>query len=112
MARRISKNRKAVLAKYSPEKAYTLEEAAKVVKEITFVKFDSSVDLDVRLGVDPKKSDQMVRGVVAMTPRDLSRPGDPDDDPRDTAVRSTAAHRRAAPRHGDLSGPAPSSRIP
>ena len=66
MARRISKNRKAVLAKYSPEKTYTLEEAAKVVKEITFTKFDSSVDLDVRLGVDPKKSDQMVRGVVSL----------------------------------------------
>lgn len=66
MARRISKNRKAVLAKYSPEKVYTLEEAAKVVKEITFTKFDSSVDLDIRLGVDPKKSDQMVRGVVSL----------------------------------------------
>lgn len=63
---RISKNRKAVLAKYSPEKIYSLEEAAKVVKEITFTKFDSSVDLDIRLGVDPKKSDQMVRGVVSL----------------------------------------------
>lgn len=63
---RISKNRKAVLAKYSPEKVYSLEEAAKVVKEITFTKFDSSVDLDIRLGVDPKKSDQMVRGVVSL----------------------------------------------
>jgi large subunit ribosomal protein L1 len=66
MARRISKNRKAVLAKYSPEKVYTLEEAAKVVKDITFTKFDASVDLDIRLGVDPKKSDQMVRGVVSL----------------------------------------------
>jgi len=63
---RISKNRKAVLAKYSPEKEYSLEEAAKVLKEITFTKFDSSVDLDIRLGVDPKKSDQMVRGVVSL----------------------------------------------
>lgn len=63
---RISKNRKAVLAKYSPEKEYSLEEAAKVVKDITFTKFDSSVDLDIRLGVDPKKSDQMVRGVVSL----------------------------------------------
>jgi large subunit ribosomal protein L1 len=63
---RISKNRKAVLAKYNPEKEYSLEDAAKVVKEITFVKFDSSVDLDIRLGVDPKKSDQMVRGVVSL----------------------------------------------
>ena len=63
---RISKNRKAVLTKYNPEKEYSLEDAAKVVKEITFVKFDSSVDLDIRLGVDPKKSDQMVRGVVSL----------------------------------------------
>ncbi len=66
MARRISKNRKAVLAKYSPTKAYTLDEASKIVKDITFAKFDSSVDLDIRLGVDPKKSDQMVRGVVSL----------------------------------------------
>jgi len=63
---KISKNRKAVLAKYSPEKEYSLEDASKVVKEITFTKFDSSVDVDIRLGVDPKKSDQMVRGVVAL----------------------------------------------
>ena len=60
---RISKNRKAVTGKYDAEKLYTLEEGAKVLKEITFTKFDASVDLDVRLGVDPKKSDQMVRGV-------------------------------------------------
>ncbi len=66
MARRITKNRKAVLAKYSPDKVYTLEEAAQVLKDISFTKFDSSVDLDVRLGVDPKKSDQMVRGVVSL----------------------------------------------
>jgi large subunit ribosomal protein L1 len=63
---RISKNRKAVLAKYNPEKIYTLEEAAKVLKEISFTKFDSSVDVDIRLGIDPKKSDQMVRGVVSL----------------------------------------------
>jgi large subunit ribosomal protein L1 len=63
---RISKNRKAVLAKYDSEKVYSLEEAAKVLKDITFTKFDSSVDLDIRLGVDPKKSDQMVRGVVSL----------------------------------------------
>ena len=63
---RISKNRKAVLAKYSPEKIYSLDDAAKVIKDITFTKFDSSVDLDIRLGVDPKKSDQMVRGVVSL----------------------------------------------
>ena len=63
---RISKNRKAVLAKYNAEKEYSLADASKLLKEITFTKFDSSVDLDIRLGVDPKKSDQMVRGVVSL----------------------------------------------
>jgi large subunit ribosomal protein L1 len=63
---KISKNRKAVLAKYNPEKEYSLEDAAKVLKEISYTKFDASVDLDIRLGVDPKKSDQMVRGVVSL----------------------------------------------
>jgi large subunit ribosomal protein L1 len=63
---KISKNRKAVLAKYSPEKEYSLEDASALLKEISFTKFDSSVDIDIRLGVDPKKSDQMVRGVVAL----------------------------------------------
>lgn len=66
MAKRISKNRKAVLAKYDPKKLYTLDEAAQVLKDISFTKFDSSVDIDVRLGVDPKKADQMVRGVVTL----------------------------------------------
>src|SRR5690349_1401879 len=63
---RITKNRKAVLAKYDPEKQYSLDEASKLLKDITFTKYDSSVDLDIRLGVDPKKSDQMVRGVVSL----------------------------------------------
>jgi large subunit ribosomal protein L1 len=63
---KISKNRKAVLAKINLEKEYSLDDASSLVKDITFVKFDSSVDLDIRLGVDPKKSDQMVRGVVAL----------------------------------------------
>ncbi|QOI97208.1 MAG: 50S ribosomal protein L1 [Flammeovirgaceae bacterium] len=63
---RISKNRKAVIGKYNLEKEYSLEDASKMLKEITFTKFDASVDLDVRLGVDPKKSDQMVRGVVSL----------------------------------------------
>jgi len=63
---KISKNRKAVMAKYNPEKEYSLDEAAKILKDITFTKFDSSVDVDIRLGVDPKKSDQMVRGVVSL----------------------------------------------
>ncbi len=63
---KISKNRKAVLSKINLEKEYALEDAAKILKDITFTKFDSSVDLDIKLGVDPKKSDQMVRGVVAL----------------------------------------------
>jgi len=63
---KLTKNRKAVLAKYNPEQEYSLEDAAKVMKEITFTKFDASVDVDIRLGVDPKKSDQMVRGVVSL----------------------------------------------
>src|ERR1043165_5467819 len=63
---RVSKNRKAVEGKVDINKAYSLVDAAKLVKEVTFVKFDSSVDLDIRLGVDPKKSDQMVRGVVSL----------------------------------------------
>ncbi|MFZ9981295.1 MAG: 50S ribosomal protein L1 [Cyclobacteriaceae bacterium] len=63
---RISKNRKAVLAKYDAEKEYALDEATKILKDITFTKFDASVDVDIRLGVDPKKSDQMVRGVVTL----------------------------------------------
>src|SRR6186713_153078 len=63
---KLTKNKKAVAGKYSPEKEYSLDEAAKLVKEITFTKFDASVDLDVRLGIDPKKSDQMVRGVVSL----------------------------------------------
>src|SRR6476620_8278545 len=61
-----TKNRKAALAKVDLTKEYSLGEGAGVVKEITFTKFDASVDIDVRLGVDPKKSDQMVRGVVAL----------------------------------------------
>lgn len=63
---KLTKNQKAALEKLDPEKEYTLEEASKLVKEITFTKFDASVDIDVRLGVDPRKADQMVRGVVAL----------------------------------------------
>lgn len=63
---RVSKNRKAVIGKFDYEKEYSLTDASKMVKEISFTKFDSSVDLDIRLGVDPKKSDQMVRGVVSL----------------------------------------------
>lgn len=63
---RITKNRKAVAAKFNLEKSYSLDEATKMLKDITFTKFDASVDLNIRLGVDPKKADQMVRGVVAL----------------------------------------------
>jgi len=63
---KISKNRKAVLAKFNLDKEYSLEDASKMLKDVSFTKFDSSVDLDIRLGVDPKKSDQMVRGVVSL----------------------------------------------
>lgn len=63
---KLSKNQKAAQAKFDPNKVYTLDEAAKVVKDITFTKFNSSVDIDIRLGVDPRKADQMVRGVVAL----------------------------------------------
>jgi large subunit ribosomal protein L1 len=63
---KLTKNRKAIQAKFNPAKEYSLEDASKLVKEITFTKFDASVDVDIRLGVDPKKSDQMVRGVVAL----------------------------------------------
>jgi large subunit ribosomal protein L1 len=62
----ISKNRKKVLTKYDATKAYSVEEASKIVKDITTTKFDSSVDLSVRLGVDPKKANQMVRGTVSL----------------------------------------------
>lgn len=63
---KISKKRKAALAKVDGTKLYPLLEAAKLVKEVTFTKFDASVDVDVRLGVDPKKSNQMVRGTVTL----------------------------------------------
>jgi large subunit ribosomal protein L1 len=63
---RLSKNTKEALSKFDIEKEYSLDEAAKIVKDITFTKFDASVDVSVRLGVDPRKADQMVRGVVAL----------------------------------------------
>ncbi len=63
---RLTKNRKLALEKIEVEKAYKLDEAAVLVKEITKAKFDSSVDIDVRLGVDPRKANQMVRGVVTL----------------------------------------------
>ena len=63
---RLTKNQKQALEKYDITKAYGLDEASQIVKDITNSKFDASVDLDVRLGVDPRKADQMVRGVVAL----------------------------------------------
>jgi large subunit ribosomal protein L1 len=63
---RITKNKKLALAKLEKGKFYTLKEASALVKEITFTKFDASVDIDVRLGVDPRKANQMVRGVVTL----------------------------------------------
>ena len=63
---KLTKNKKLALEKVENGKAYTIEEAAQLVKEITFTKFDASVDMDVRLGVDPRKANQMVRGVVTL----------------------------------------------
>jgi len=63
---KLTKNQKLSMAKVEPGKLYTLTEAASIVKEITTTKFDASVDIDVRLGVDPRKSNQMVRGVVSL----------------------------------------------
>jgi len=63
---RISKKRKDVLAKYDVAKAYSLEEACNLVKDISTTKFDASVDVCVRLGVDPRKANQMVRGTVSL----------------------------------------------
>lgn len=62
----MTKKYKAALAKIDTKKEYSLSDAANLIKEISTTKFDASVDIDVRLGVDPKKSDQMVRGVVAL----------------------------------------------
>ena len=63
---KLTKNQKLALSKIEAGKTYTLKEAAKLVKEITTTKFDASVDIDVRLGVDPRKANQMVRGVVSL----------------------------------------------
>lgn len=63
---KMTKNRKKVLENIDIEKSYELSEASKLVKDISFEKFDSSVDLSIRLGVDPRKANQMVRGVVTL----------------------------------------------
>ena len=63
---KLTKNQKLVADKIEAGKAYTLKEASQLVKDITTTKFDASVDIDVRLGVDPRKANQMVRGVVSL----------------------------------------------
>jgi len=62
----MNKKRKAALAKYDPSKSYDLKEAARIIKQISTTKFDATVDIAVRLGVDPKKSTEMVRGTVSL----------------------------------------------
>ncbi|MCO6565353.1 MAG: 50S ribosomal protein L1 [Apibacter sp.] len=62
----LTKKQKAVVAKVDKSKLYTLEEASNLVKEVSYTKFDASVDIAVRLGVDPRKANQMVRGVVSL----------------------------------------------
>jgi len=63
---KLTKNQKLALSKVEAGKVYTLKEASALVKEISTTKFDASVDIDVRLGVDPRKANQMVRGVVSL----------------------------------------------
>ncbi|MBW6499997.1 MAG: 50S ribosomal protein L1 [Bacteroidales bacterium] len=63
---KLTKNQKLALGKIEKDRFYTLTEASALVKDITTTKFDASVDLDVRLGIDPRKSNQMVRGVVSL----------------------------------------------
>lgn len=63
---KLTKKKKEALSKYDPSQQYSLAEASSIVKDITTTKFDASIDLDIRLGVDPRKADQMVRGVVAL----------------------------------------------
>ena len=60
----ISKARKSVLAKYDREKLHTVAEATQVIKDITTTKFDATVDVAIKLGVDPRKANQMVRGIA------------------------------------------------
>lgn len=63
---KLTKKRKEVLTKFDKNTLYPLSDAVKIVKDITRTKFDASVDIDVRLGVDPRKANQMVRGMVAL----------------------------------------------
>ena len=63
---KLTKNQKEAIAKFDKNTVYSLSDAADVVKTISYTKFDASVDLDIRLGVDPRKANQMVRGVVTL----------------------------------------------
>src|SRR5258706_8050955 len=63
---KLSKNRKRITSKVDATKAYSVAEASQLVKDVTFTKFDSAVDLDIRLGVDPRKANQMVCGIVTL----------------------------------------------
>jgi large subunit ribosomal protein L1 len=63
---KLSKNRKEALAKFDKETIYSLVDAVGLVKDLTYTKYDASVDLDIRLGVDPRKANQMVRGIVTL----------------------------------------------
>ncbi len=63
---KLTKNQKAAAEKYDASKEYSVLEASKILKEIDASKYDASVDLDIRLGVDPRKADQLVRGIVAL----------------------------------------------
>jgi len=63
---KITKKRKEAIAKYNKDEVYDLDKAIEVVKDLTYTKFDASVDIDVRLGVDPRKANQMVRGTVTL----------------------------------------------
>jgi large subunit ribosomal protein L1 len=63
---KLTKKQKEAQAKYDASQGYSLEKAASILKEISYTKFDASVDIDVRLGVDPRKADQMVRGVATL----------------------------------------------
>ena len=63
---KLTKKQKDALSKFDVNNSYTLADASSLIKDITYTKFDASVDIDVRLGVDPKKADQMVRGIVTL----------------------------------------------
>ncbi len=66
MSAQLTKNRKAIISKIDKDKSYSLKDATKLVKEISTTKFDASVDINIRLGVDPRKANQMVRGSITL----------------------------------------------